>query len=156
MARQLGQLLGLPVIHLDQEFWQPGWVETEHDAWQARMHELVAGDRWIIDGNYSRTMAIRLQAAQTVIYLDLPRWLCMARVLKRVLTYSGRTRPDMPEGCEERLDLEFLKWVWNYPGRSRPGTVSRLQALPPDKELIWLRSSRAVRRLLQQVQKEER
>ena len=72
-----------------------------------------------MDGNFGGTREMRMQAADTIIFLDLPRRVCLYRILKRTLKYYGKSRPDMTEGCNERLDLEFIGWVWNYKHRSR-------------------------------------
>src|SRR5947209_9630130 len=110
-ARRLGKLLDLQVIHLDVNYWKPGWVETPKDEWRRKVEELAKGDAWIIDGNYSGTLDMRLAACDTVVFLDLPRTVCIRRVLKRVLTYRDGTRPDMAEGCTEKFDFEFLRWI---------------------------------------------
>lgn len=126
-SRKLGQGLGMEVTHLDSVFWRPGWTETPKDEWQETMRMLVSRERWLIDGNYGGTMDERLRAADTVIYLDVPRRVCLWRVLKRWALYRNRARPDMGEGCPERLDLKFLRWVWQYPRVSRPQTLAALR-----------------------------
>lgn len=114
LARQLGQKLGLPVVHLDKLFWTPGWVSVSQEEFD-RLHEAaLAEEKWIMDGNFDRTIPVRLQRCDTVIYLDFSRFACLMGVLKRVLTTYGTVRPDMGEGCPERIDLDFLKWVWNF------------------------------------------
>lgn len=142
-SRRLGEISRLPVVHLDLHFWNPGWVETPSEEWATKVADLASAERWIIDGNYSRTMDIRLAAADTIIFLDFPRRTCVWRVLVR--SALGKPRPDLPEGCNERLDLDFLKflqWVWNFPKRSRPGVVQRLEVLPREKKVIRLVSPR--------------
>jgi adenylate kinase family enzyme len=114
LARQLGEKTGLPVVHLDKLFWLPGWVERERDEFDQMMEEEIRKDEWIMDGNFNRTMPYRLSRCDTVIYLDYSRVTCLMGVLKRVLTTRGTVRPDMGEGCPERMDLDFLKWVWNF------------------------------------------
>ncbi|HVG44008.1 MAG TPA: hypothetical protein VM890_04735, partial [Longimicrobium sp.] len=99
LARRLGEHLGLPVIHLDAAYWRPGWVETPADEWERKVRALAAGERWIIDGNYGGTMKIRLAAADTIVFLDFPRRICLWRVLRRQLQYRGRSRPDMTEAA---------------------------------------------------------
>jgi adenylate kinase family enzyme len=125
-AQRLGERLGIPVTHLDTLYWKPGWQETPKDEWAALMGELVTGESWLIDGNYGGTMGQRLMAADTVIYLDVPRRVCMWRVVKRWAMYRWQSRPDMADGCPERLDFKFLKWVWSYRANSRPATLSAL------------------------------
>src|SRR5690349_3028678 len=70
-AKQLSAILHLEVLHLDALYWQAGWVETPKPEWKQRVTELLAGDAWIMDGNYSGTLDIRMQACDTVIFLDL-------------------------------------------------------------------------------------
>jgi adenylate kinase family enzyme len=108
LARHLATALGLPLLHLDRLYWKPGWKEPEPAAWVAHVDELIAGDAWIMDGNYGGTLERRLQRAQMVIWLDLSRWICLWRVLRRRVEYLGQTRPEMPPGCPEHLSLAFL------------------------------------------------
>ncbi|HEX6591434.1 MAG TPA: hypothetical protein VF050_05510 [Moraxellaceae bacterium] len=150
LSAQLGKRLGLPVIHMDAEYWQPGWVEPEKPDWQRRVDELCDGDAWVMDGNYSGTLASRLAVCDTVIFLDLPRLLCLWRVVSRGVRYFGVTRPDMAEGCPERWpDLVFLKWIWNYPERSRPKVLALLQEHAQGRQIIRLHSRREVQQFLE-------
>jgi adenylate kinase family enzyme len=144
LARRLGERLGLPVIHLDAEFWRPGWVETPPDEWAGRVRELASGERWITDGNYGGTMEIRMAAADTIVFLDFPRRICLWRVLKRQLRYRGRSRPDMTEGCPERLSPEFVRWIWEYPRTRRPGVLARTRTAGAHARHVILRSPREV------------
>lgn len=148
LARRLGDRLGLPVMHLDREHWQPGWVEPTRAEWAARVAELVVHDRWVIDGNYGGTIDIRLRACDTAILLDLPRWLCLWRVTRRWLKYRGRTRPDMTPGCDERIDWIFGRWIWNYPRLHRPAMLEHLAGLGAAQRVVHLRSRRAVKEFL--------
>ena len=144
LARQLSSILGIEVVHLDTLYWKPGWVESEQAEWGARIRAAVQQESWIMDGNFSGTLPERLAACDSVIFLDLPRTVCLWRVLKRVVQYYGRTRPDLPAGCPERFDLEFLAWVWRFPSRSRQKVVSLLEAQGNEKKVIRLRSPREV------------
>ncbi|HYO62783.1 MAG TPA: DNA topology modulation protein [Pyrinomonadaceae bacterium] len=147
-AQRLGRRLDLEVIHLDRHFWGAGWVETPRDEWARRVEELTARDAWVMDGNYGGTLAQRVAACDTIIFLDLPRSVCVWRVVRRALRYRGRTRPDMAEGCRERLTLEFVRWVWNYPERSRPKVLALLDANARAKRVVRLRSRAEVERFL--------
>ncbi len=75
-ARELAARTGLPVIHLDVHYWKPGWVRPSDDEWRDRQRELLAGKAWITEGNYNETLALRLERAETVVFLDTPWWLC--------------------------------------------------------------------------------
>jgi adenylate kinase family enzyme len=147
-SNRLGEILGIEVIHLDQEYWRAGWVEPPKDVWRRKVEELVGGGEWIIDGNYSGTLDVRLAACDTIIFLDLPRTVCLWRVLKRVAASYGETRPDMAEGCKEQFDLKFLLWIWNYASRSRPKVLAAIEKHSAGKEVFRLRSPAAVEKFL--------
>ena len=148
LATRLGNILHLPVIHLDRLHWQPGWIETPKDEWRRKVEEIVRANRWIIDGNFGGTMEIRLAACDTVIFLDFPPAICTWRVIKRRFKYRKVTRPDMGEGCPEKLDLQFVSWVWNFTSNTKPAIEERLSRLPADKRLIRLTSPAAVKSFL--------
>jgi adenylate kinase family enzyme len=150
-SRRLSEILDIEVIHLDKEHWKPGWVEPPKDVWRSKVEELVGGDEWIMDGNYSGTLDLRIAACDTVILLDLPRALCVWRALKRVATYRGTNRPDLTEGCDERVDLTFLLWIWNYPSRTRPKVLGLIKQHSQSKRIVHLRSRKAVEKFLSEV-----
>ena len=151
-SRRLGERLGLAVIHLDVEHWRPGWVEPPKEEWRGAVEELCARESWVMDGNYSGTLAARLAACDTVIFLDLPRIVCVWRVFKRWATYRGMSRPDTAEGCHEQLDVKFLLWVWNYPTRSRPKALALLEKHGEGKRIVHLRSSAEVEKFLRELE----
>lgn len=148
LANQLGELLNIEVLHLDKFYWEPGWVEMPKPEWLKLVEELLRRDSWIMDGNYSGTLDIRFKACDTVIFLDMPRTLCLWRVLKRAIMYRHKSGPDMAEGCRERLTLEFILWIWNYPSRTRPKIVRLLESNLEEKRVVWLRSQSDVKRFL--------
>jgi adenylate kinase family enzyme len=148
LSNRLGELLSIDVLHLDKHYWHPGWVETPKPEWRKAVEGLVKHDEWIMDGNYSGTFDIRFEACDTVIFLDMPRGVCLWRVLKRGIKYRDRSRPDMADGCPERLNWKFLVWIWNYPNGTRRKVVKMLESAPGDKSVIWLRSRREVEEFL--------
>ena len=146
----MGERLGLPIIHLDAYYWRSRWQETDAERWQQLQQKLVQGERWIIDGNYGNTMDVRLTAADTIIWLDFNRYLCLWRVFKRYLQYAGKIRPDMATGCPERLNWEFLQYVWNFPKLHRMIIINKLVE-QANKQIIILQNPRQVLNLLQQT-----
>lgn len=98
VARALAAKTGLLVIHLDLHYWKPGWARPTDTEWRERQRTLLAGVAWIIDGNYNETLPLRLERAETVVYLETPWWLCASRALVRGLRAP---RGEMPEGCED-------------------------------------------------------
>lgn len=150
LARQLGEKLQIPVVHLDKLFWRPGWVQVPPEEFDALHRAELAKEKWIIDGNFNRTMEERIARCDTVIYLDFSRYACLWGVLKRVITTYGTVRPDMGEGCPERIDREFLMWVWNYNKNKRERNY-RLLNEAEHAETIVLKNRRAVKLFLEQV-----
>ena len=144
IARHLAERTGLPLIHLDALYWRAGWQPTPSEEWLARVQQIVQGQAWIIDGNYGGTLDLRLEACDTVVFLDLPRFVCLWRVFKRWARYRGQDRPDVAPGCRERLSWEFVKWIWTYPTRRRGAILRRLTALQDRKRVIVLSSASAV------------
>ena len=146
LAMDLGPRLGLPVYHMDQLNWQPGWVESSKDEIRARLSTILATDRWLIDGNYGGTLKERLERADTVIYLDYPISLCFWRLIRRILKYRGRARPDMTKDCPERFDLAFLFYVlrWN----SGPRIRTERQLTAHAEKIVRLRSPSHLNRWL--------
>jgi adenylate kinase family enzyme len=143
-SRRLGETTGLQVIHLDVLHWKPNWTEPSKDEWEKTVENALKGDEWIIDGNYSGTMEMRIRASDTVIFLDFPRVLCVYRVLKRVVLYRKGNRPDVAEGCDEKFDWTFVKWVWNFPTRTKPKVEAWLKAVEGEKTIIRLKSKSEV------------
>ena len=113
LARRLGKLYQSPVLHLDTVHWLPGWEEKEEE--QERSEGRAFMDRnasWVIDGNYRKLeYERRLQEADRIIFMDFNRFSCLFRAYRRYLDHKGRARSSMTEGCEEKLDLEFIRWI---------------------------------------------
>jgi adenylate kinase family enzyme len=149
-ARELGAKLEIPVVHLDPIFFSPGWVEMSQVEWKALQQELVQSPAWIIDGNHAETLDVRLSAADTVILLDLNRFICMWRVIKRRISYRRKARIDRASGCEERLAWRFVRWVWTYPLRGRPQALAAIEEFAPHARVIRLSTRAQVREFLDQ------
>lgn len=151
LARRLGEKLNMPVVHLDKLFWHPGWVESSKEEIDAKIMAEMAKPQWIMDGNYNRTLPQRVKYCDTIIYLDFSRVACLLGVLKRVITTYGSVRPDMGDGCPERFDWDFLKWVWNF-NRDKREKYYRLLNETEGKETIVLKNRRMVKRFLQSLE----
>ncbi|MBJ7984060.1 MULTISPECIES: DNA topology modulation protein [Bacillus] len=151
LAKQLGNKLKIQVYHLDALFWKPNWVGVPREEQRTVQNDLIKEEKWIIDGNYGGTMDIRINAADTIIFLDIHRTICVYRAFKRIVQYRNKTRPDMGAGCEERFDLQFFKWIWEYPKTKRPAIVKRLDQLNKDKRVIILKTPSEVQRFLKEV-----
>ena len=142
LAREIAPRLGLPLVHMDQLGWQAGWVETEKAELNARLADAVAQERWLIEGHYGGSLLPRLERADTVIYLDFPIRLCLWRLIKRIVTLRGQSRPDMPDGCPERFDAAFIWYVMNW--NSGPRVRTEAHIAPYAAKVIRLRSPAAL------------
>lgn len=147
LARQMGAKLSIPVLHLDQLWWKPGWVESDREEFDAKLAAETEKPQWIMDGNFNRTLPMRLAKCDTVIYLDFNRFVCLWSVVKRVASNLGKTRPDMGDGCPERFDLQFMKWIWNYNKKNRANNY-RLLGEAKHARIIVLKNRRQVRDFL--------
>lgn len=150
LAKQLGEKLKLPVVHLDQLYWKENWQHISDEEMDQRVAGVVNQSKWIIDGNYNRTISARLEHCDTVIYLDYSRFTCLRGVFKRVITTYGRVRSDMGEGCPEQFDLEFIKWVWNFNKNHRKKYYDMLAALK-EKNVLIFRSRKECRRFVERI-----
>lgn len=120
LARRLGEYFQVPVLHLDVVNFLPGWQERDGEEGRAMVRAFMEGDGWVIDGNYRRLLqAERLAGADWIIFMDFPRRVCFYRAFRRYLTFRGRVRDSIAEGCEEKFDWAFAKWIL-VDGRKRP------------------------------------
>jgi adenylate kinase family enzyme len=149
LARELSRRTGLPVVHLDPLFWRPGWKAGPRADFRRAVDEAAAREGWIIDGNFVNAGDTRFDRADTAIFLDLPRRICITRAVRRFLREWRRRRPDLPEGCQEGLDWHFVRWMWNFDRDDRPQILERLRQSEAD--VVHLRSPIEVERFLASV-----
>ena len=147
LARALHKKLGLPVVHLDQLWWREGWQNVSREEFDRQLDLALEMDRWIIDGNYSRTMEVRLQQCDTIIYLDFTRWACLWGMCQRVFGSYGKVRPDMAKGCPERFDWDFVKWIWNFNKQNRVRNYTWIAKTKHAKAIV-LKNRREVKHFL--------
>jgi len=148
LSRRIASITDLPVIHLDQHFWKPGWVESAKDEWTQKVKALAEQDEWIIDGNYSGTMDVRIDRADAIIYLDYPTWKCLWRVISRTFRYLGKVRPDMVKGCPERFDISFLHYVLIFNMTRRKSVMDKLKSSPVPETVFVIKDDRELYSLI--------
>lgn len=152
LAWAIARRTRLPVTHMDVLFYRQEWTPRPPAEALGDLANVVAGQRWIIDGNFLRHARVdgRFDRADTVVFLDLPRRTCIYRVLKRLIRDYGRRRPDLPAGCSESFDPQGLRWIWRYPTRDRPKVLKILDNLDRQRATIHhLRSRSELRRFIQ-------
>ena len=147
-AVQLAERTGLPLIHLDCEYWQPGWVSTPEAEWTARVQQLVGGERWVMDGNYGGTIHLRVPHADAIVFFDLPRLVCIWGAIKRVVLQRVQPRYGLAAGCKDRVSLEFLSWIWNFRTKGRPRILGAIENAAPGALVIRVTSRAQARTLL--------
>ncbi len=150
-AKRLHAVTGIELIHLDQHYWKPGWVESDPVEWKAKVESLAAGPRWIIDGNYGGTIDLRIGRADTILYFDFPTWKCLWRITQRILKYRGTERPDMPPGCRERFDLDFYHYVATFNLMRRKNLLRKLAAVEGEKRVVIFRNDGEAERFLERL-----
>ncbi len=115
LAREMGKILGIEPTHMDALHWKPNWTESTAEEKIEKLTPIIARERWIIEGNYCRILwNERLALADTAVN----RFTCFYQAWRRSRIYKGRSRPDMGEGCTEKFDFEFAKWVF-FKGRKK-------------------------------------
>ncbi len=149
LAIKLSKKLGLPLVHLDKIKFVGNWQERSKEEFDKLLLSELEKPRWIIDGNYNRTIPLRMQYCDTVVFLDFPRLVCLWGVVTRVIKYHGKTRPDMGGNCPERFDIEFLKFVWQFKTKHRNRYLEML-ANANDKKVVILKNRRQVKRFLEE------
>jgi adenylate kinase family enzyme len=154
LARALGDRLNrdglnIEVIHLDKYYWQAGWQELPKEDWIKLQNDLLERSKqWIMDGTYLSTSAIRLAAADTIVFLDRSRLLCLRRALWRHFRYRRKPRPDFSDECLDKLDWKYIKKVWSFPEEDRPTLLANIQTYGANKAYFHLHSQREINRFL--------
>jgi adenylate kinase family enzyme len=151
LAAELGRLLGLPVHHLDALYWGDTWTPPSPDDWEALQDRLLAGEAWVIDGNFSASLSRRLAAADTVVYLDASRLTATMRATKRRLFHRWHPAPGVAGGARPMFDLQLLRWIWAFPRENRPGLLEQLADPAIADKAVILRNRRDVRRFLASI-----
>jgi len=150
-AEELADKLGIPCIHLDSHYWKPNWNPTPKEEWPSMVRQLIAEDKWVMDGNYSTTLEERIQRADTAIYLRVNRLVAFWRVIRRRIAHRGKVRAELPEGCYEKIDFEFLKWIWNHPKRAKRSTFPILEKYSDSEKTVLYLDSKETQEFLDSV-----
>jgi len=108
-----------------------------------------------MDGNFNGTQGIRFARADTIIFLDLPRYRCMLNAVKRILIYRNKRRIDMAEGCYEGFDFSFYKWIWSFKKKHGKIVKERLNRLKSEKEIVVLKNYREMDEYLERLENQK-
>lgn len=150
MALRIAELFGLEYQSLDGDVrWLPGWKVRNREEQRALTADLVARDRWVVDGSGPSTFDIRVPRADLIIWVRVPRRLALLGLARRVVRNYGKVRIAMAEGCREPIpDREFLSYIWNFEKESAPRFVEQLERFGPDKPVAMIKSRRDAKAIL--------
>jgi len=149
LSRKLGEITQIPIIHLDNEYWQPNWETPNKEEWNNKIDSIIEKDSWIIDGMHTSTLNKRFKKAELIIFLDINRITCLLGVLRR----RGKKRTDMPAYLEEKIDKNYIKFcrgLWNF-NKIRKKQIVELHKNNPNKAFLVLSSRREVEKIISEL-----
>ncbi|QOV20353.1 DNA topology modulation protein FlaR [Blautia liquoris] len=152
LAHFLSENIRTECLHLDQVHFSNNWIERPDAEAKSMVSDFMEKTDWIIDGNYTNLYhSKRLEEADQIILLLFSRWAALRRVLARYNKFRGQTRPDMGDGCNEKIDCEFIWWIL-YKGRTKhkQDQYNNIQKKYPDKTII-IRNQRELDKLYQEM-----
>lgn len=144
LAGILEKKLSLPVIHLDQINWKNNKETLSSQEFDEKLISILSSRVWIIDGNYNRTLELRIQAADTVIWLDFPRLLCVHRVLKRYIL--GKFR-ESSYGNPNRLEKEFISFIWHFNKTNKPNMLFLMKKYEKNCQFYQIKRPKEIKQL---------
>jgi len=147
LAIKLGEILALPVIHLDKEFWKNDWIKVLKAEWYEKQKKLVSAQEWIVDGNYTGSLEVRLKAADTVIFLDFGRFTCMRSIIKRRFS---KNQAEINTGNPVKLNRSFVKWVWQFNSKTRPNIIEKLLEYK-DIKIVILKNRKDMKKFIEEL-----
>lgn len=149
LSQKLVRTFGLRYISMDREvFWLPGWQARPREEQRERIATIISEERWLMDGSNASSFDLRLPRSDIVLWVRMPRWRCLWGAISRAVKGYGKVRPEMAEGCPERLDLDFLRYIWNFEQRHAPIFERNFALYGPDVPVFQLKSRKQFRRLL--------
>ncbi|WP_077601417.1 isopentenyl transferase family protein [Oceanobacillus sojae] len=145
LATCIAQIKGIPVVHLDSIQWIDNDTNISQAAFDAKLKDELQKDQWVIDGNYARTLELRMKYAEMVIWLAFPRSVCLYRIFKRYVKNRGKKNP---HGNPDRLDFSFLRFVWNYKKENNLQVKSLKNRYDGQLSFVQIRSGRKLRKFM--------
>ena len=147
LAKKLGKVTSLPVIHLDTIYWLPNWERRPMEEFDAILKNKLEEETWIIDGNYNRTLDLRVSYCDLIIYLDIPRRVCLSSIIKRRIKYANKSREDMQKDCKEVIDYSFISYVYKFNKTHRKRYYEMLSNI--NKDFIVIKRRKEINKLFE-------
>lgn len=142
-ARKLSAKINVPLYYLDMIWHKPNKTTLTEDEFDERLNDLLCREEWIIDGNYQRTLEMRLKECDTVFLLDIPTNICLESAKSRI----GKKRVDLP-WVETEFEEDFKQWICDYSQKSLPKTMELLEKYKNDKQIIIFKSREEINKFL--------
>lgn len=153
LALQLHKILKIPLYHLDQYYWKPGWQRPDTMDFVYAHRELCGQPAWIIEGIATRIFEYRIAHADMVIFLDIPTYICLYRVLKRASTHFGKVYFSSAPGCQERGPRwEFLKFIWRFNKDKRPRIRELMEHYKNGRQVFIVKNNKELEALLKKFE----
>ena len=146
-AKKLAEKTGIPIVHLDQLWWKENWIESTKEEFISKLKYELEKESWIMDGNYSSTLKMRCAIADILYVYDLPKIQSLFGYIKRAILNRGRSRADMPNNCVEKIEFEFMKYIWNF----KLDDLKSLEEEFPHLKVIVMKSHKDAEKILQSV-----
>lgn len=151
LATILAETKNIPLLHLDCISYGENWSEVDPQVFDQSHQKWINQDQWIIEGTMIESLDKRLRRSHRVIFLDMPRWLCLKGIFQRLIFNYGQTRDDMALGCKESFDWPFLKYVWNFNKETRPKILEILDKNAENCDIITLSNRSDVKKWIEQL-----
>ena len=143
-AKNIGEILDIPVLHLDKVNFLPNWEERKVEESEKIVLDFIKenNDKFVIDGNFSKfAYDLRMKISDKIIFFDFDRFTCLFQAFQRYNKYKGKVRESMTEGCCEKLDWEFIKWIL-FDGRTEERINKYNRVIEKYKEKIIIVKNR--------------
>lgn len=150
-ALKLHKETNLPLYHLDKYFFTANWVEQDHQQFLSIQQEIIDQEKWIIDGNSLKSLEMRYARAQVCLYFNYPRWLCLIRLLKRIL-FKDPSIKDRADRCPEIIRWNLIKYMWTFEYRQNNrliNLITELRSRYPAVQFIEIKSDNDLEKLKQ-------
>lgn len=151
MAKEISRLIDSPAVHMDKILWTSdgwNWIKRTDLEIRTDIKHAAAKDRWVFEGDSYSNADLRIAHADTLIFLDMPTTTCLFRVIKRMIMTYNMPRDDLADGCRERFDWEFLKWIFNYRTTTMPKALKLLRNAPDHITVHHFQTEHQVRSFL--------
>lgn len=139
-AYKLHNKTGIPLYHLDKYFFEYNWIERDYQEFLDIQQDISSRETWIIDGNATKSLEVRWQKADLVLYFNYPRWICYWRVFKRLFTKDISIKDRAP-GCQEAVRWSLIKYMWNFNKRVA-SKIKDLKSKYPSTTFIEIKSDK--------------